>query len=198
MRAMLRLALFCAALSVLGLGCGKRESPSGDAATTTQAKPAPAAQTTTTVEGRGDVGAMFPAYTAEGLDGSTFDLASRRGKVVLINVWATWCGPCVFEIPELQKAYEKYASQGFEIIGVSVDDTGTAGVKKFIADQPRMTYPVVIDAKGRVTEILDTTVLPTSVILDRTGRIIWKKYGAFTPNDPELEQQIAAALARKS
>lgn len=127
------------------------------------------------------------------LDGSRFDLATRKGTVVLLNVWATWCGPCRHEIPELQAIHDKYKPQGFEVIGVSVDESGVDSVKQFAVEQ-KMTYPVAIDAEGKIADLLQTSVLPTSVLIDRQGKIVWKKFGAVLPNDVELTQAIEAAL----
>jgi len=141
-----------------------------------------------------DVGSTMPEYAALTLDGAKWALADKRGKVVLLNLWATWCGPCVFEIPELQVIHEKYAPRGFEVVGVSLDESGPESVKSFIADQKKMTYPVVLDAEGKLANLLQTTMIPTSVIVDRNGRIVWKKAGAIMPNDKELEEAIEKAV----
>ena len=131
---------------------------------------------------RTEVGDTMPAYAAEYLDGKPFDLASKRGSVVFVNVWATWCGPCRMEIPELQKMHDKFRGRGFEVVGVSVDDTGAEGVKKFVADQ-KISYPIVLDAEGKLANVLQTNVLPTSVMVDRNGKIVWRQVGALMPND---------------
>ncbi len=141
-----------------------------------------------------DVGATMPAYSALNLDGSAFDLAAKRDKIVLLNVWATWCGPCRYEIPELQQLHEHYSPRGLEVVGVSVDETGAESVRSFIAEQPKMTYPVVLDAEGKITSLLETSVLPTSILVDRSGKIVWKKYGAIMQGDEELKKAIEAAL----
>jgi thiol-disulfide isomerase/thioredoxin len=140
-----------------------------------------------------DVGSTMPEYAAMHLDGSKFDLAAKRDKVVLLNVWATWCGPCVFEIPELQQIHDRYAAKGFEVIGVSVDESGVESVKQFV-DEHKMRYPIVLDAEGKLANILQTSVLPTSIIIDRQGKVVWKKYGAIFKGDQELEKAIQAAL----
>ncbi|HEU4887358.1 MAG TPA: TlpA disulfide reductase family protein [Thermoanaerobaculia bacterium] len=141
-----------------------------------------------------DVGMMMPEYTAVNLDGSKFDLAAKRNKVVLLNVWATWCGPCRYEIPELQKIHEHYAPRGFEVIGASVDETDVESVRSFIAEQKKMTYPIVHDPDGKITALLETGVLPTSVLVDRTGKIVWRKIGAIMEGDEELKQVIESAV----
>lgn len=127
------------------------------------------------------------------LDGSKFELAARRDKVVLLNVWATWCGPCRYEIPELQAIHERYAPRGFEVIGVSVDESGVEPVRAFVEEQ-KMTYPVALDAEGKIANILQTSVLPTSIIVDRSGKVVWKKYGLIETGDQELLKAIEAAL----
>jgi thiol-disulfide isomerase/thioredoxin len=140
-----------------------------------------------------EVGFALPEYTAMKLDGSTFDLASTRKKVVLLNIWATWCGPCRYEIPELQRIHDQYAARGFEVIGVSVDESGVESVKQFVAEH-KMTYPQVLDAEGKLATILETSMLPTSVMLDRTGKIVWKKIGAIEANDKELTSILEKTL----
>ena len=160
----------------------------GDAKSTAQRGAAPESATGT------DVGSTMPEYAALTLDGAKWDLADKRDKVVLLNLWATWCGPCVFEIPELQTIHEKYASQGFEVVGVSLDESGPEAVKSFIANQKKMTYPVVLDAEGKLANMLQTTMIPTSLIIDRNGRIVWKKAGAIMKNDKELESAIQKAV----
>lgn len=140
-----------------------------------------------------EVGSMMPEYSAMWLDGSKFELESKRDKVILLNLWATWCGPCRFEIPELQTIHDKYAPRGFEVIGVSVDESGVESVRDFVKEHD-MTYPVVLDAEGKLANVFQTSVLPTSVIIDRSGKIVWKKFGAIMPNDQELIRAIESAL----
>lgn len=140
-----------------------------------------------------EVGAMLPNFAAKNLDGTPFDLASKRNKVVLLNLWATWCGPCRFEIPELQRMHDAYAARGFEVIGVSVDTDGAEVVKPFVEEQ-KMSYPIVLDQQEKLPAILEASVLPTSVLLDRNGKIVWKKIGAIFENDQELKQAIEKAL----
>jgi thiol-disulfide isomerase/thioredoxin len=178
---------------VAALACNRKEQPvpaTTTAATNTAGKPAPEAPEQ--VSGL-DVGATFPKYEAMYLDGTKFDLASTRDKVVMLNVWATWCGPCREEIPELQLLHDRYKDKGFEVIGVSVDDVAVDVVKSF-AEEKKMTYPVVIDAKGEIANMLQTSVLPSTVLLDRQGRIVWKRFAIILPNDKEVIAAIEKAL----
>ena len=187
---MKKLALVLLLIAVLS--CRKGEEATGTAGhtdpNTRGASPAPAATATGT-----DVGSTLPEYSAMWLDGSKFELAKRRENVVLLNVWATWCGPCRYEIPELQALHDRYKDRKFEVIGVSVDESGVDAVKEFV-EQQKMTYPVALDAEGKLANLLQTSVLPTTVLLDREGKIVWKRFGAILPNDQELTKAIEATL----
>ena len=175
------------------VSCKRNEQPVTQTGTTTSAQ-TQTGQTATTPDTKTDVGTPMPEYAAMYLDGSKFDLAAKRDKVVLLNVWATWCGPCVYEIPELQKLHEHYSPRGLEVIGVSVDESGVESVRSFVAEQKKMAYPIVLDAEGKIANLLQTTVLPTSVLVDHKGRIVWKKYGAILEGDEELKKAIEAAV----
>jgi thiol-disulfide isomerase/thioredoxin len=175
------------------VSCKRGEKPATQTGTAGYGKTQPQ-QTATTAATQTEVGTPMPEYAAMYLDGSKFDLAAKRDKVVLLNVWATWCGPCRYEIPELQKLHEQYAPRGLEVIGVSVDESGVEPVRSFVAEQKKMAYPIVLDAEGKIANLLQTTVLPTSVLVDHKGRIVWKKYGAIMEGDEELKKAIEAAL----
>jgi cytochrome c biogenesis protein CcmG, thiol:disulfide interchange protein DsbE len=138
----------------------------------------------------------MPAYSALAFDGKTVDLASERGNVVLLNLWATWCGPCRFEIPELQKMNDQYAARGFKVIGVSLDDSGADTVKQFVSDH-KMTYPILLDPEGKLANIFQTSVIPTTVLIDRNGKIVWKQLGPIDSTDADLKKALDGALAEK-
>ena len=187
---MRRAAILLFALVVAG--CRKSEAPR--TASQGAAKSAPVTATVPPTQ----VGDVMPAYSAQTLDGKPFALSSEKGKVVFVNLWATWCTPCRMEIPELEKLQARYSSRGFEVIGVSLDEGAAADVKKFI-DEEKITYPVVHDPEGNLANVLQTTVLPTSCIVDRAGKIVWRQVGALTPNEVAAVQSvIEKALAAKS
>lgn len=167
-------------------------TPNGKPAATDRTGPAPATPATDTDSA---VGQAMPPYKAELLDGKPFDIAAERGNVVFLNLWATWCGPCRYEIPELQKLHLQYASQGFKVVGVSLDEGGKDAVQQFVSEHS-MGYPVALDPDGKLANVFQTTVIPTSVLIDRNGKIVWKKYGAITVDD-ELRQALEKALAQK-
>ncbi|HVE71334.1 MAG TPA: TlpA disulfide reductase family protein [Thermoanaerobaculia bacterium] len=185
---MKRCWMLVAALVVVLAGCKR-----GEQAVDKPAEPATAGGTSAATSTGIEPGTVMPEYTSLNLDGSKFDLAARREKVVLLNLWATWCGPCRYEIPELQRIHNAYAGRGFEVVGVSVDQTPVDAVREFVTEH-KMTYPVVHDQEERLAGLLEASVLPTSVLIGRDGKIIWKKVGAILENDQELKSAIEKAL----
>ncbi len=170
--------------------CRRAEAP-GPAQKKAAPSPRPSANAAESV----DVGTPLPSYTAKWLDGSSFDLASQKGSVVFLNLWATWCGPCRFEIPELEKLHQKYAPRGFKVIGVSVDEGGAGDVNSFLKQQ-KISYPIAIDPDGKLATILQTSVLPTSVMLDKSGHVIWKHFGIVDTRDPMMTRALETALGK--
>jgi cytochrome c biogenesis protein CcmG, thiol:disulfide interchange protein DsbE len=172
-------------------GCKKNETPTPATQSTTTTAPTQRGQAPATVPF--EPGTMMAAYTAKNLDGSKFDLAARRDKVVLLNLWATWCPPCRVEIPELQRLHDAYAARGFEVVGVSIDEGEPAEVEQFVTDQ-KITYPIVLDPEQKLPNLLETSMLPTSLLIGRDGRIVWKRIGAILEGDQELKQAIEKTL----
>ena len=141
-----------------------------------------------------NVGESMPAYVAVRLDGSTFDVANEKGKVTLLNIWATWCGPCRYEIPELEALHRAHAPRGFQVVGVSIDNVDSvSAVRSFVADR-KISYPIVLDPQGHLTTMFQTVAIPMSILVDRQGTIVWVKYGIVRSDDPKLRAAIAAAL----
>jgi cytochrome c biogenesis protein CcmG, thiol:disulfide interchange protein DsbE len=186
----------CAAIAILFLvaECSQETSATRTAAKRRAPRKPVAAEPTPPPA---DVGSIMPAYSTEYLDGKHFDVGAEKGNVVLLNLWATWCMPCRYEIPELQTIHNRYASRGFKVIGVSVDESGADNVKQFVSEE-KITYPIALDAEGRLANVLQTTVLPTSVMMDRSGRIVWRKVGALMPNETSaLDVLVKRTLGTK-
>jgi thiol-disulfide isomerase/thioredoxin len=139
-------------------------------------------------------GQAMPAFSAELLGSrGTFDVSKERGNVVMLNLWATWCGPCRFEMPELQALHDKHAGHGFKVVGVSVDEGGAEEVQPFVTEQ-KITFPIALDPAGKLAGILQTDILPTTILVDRNGQIVWKHIGPLSANDPELIAALDKAL----
>jgi len=188
-------------IALIAGGCKKHETAqptqaskgaSGAVSRGESAAPPPATPATATDSA---VGSTMPAYKAELLDGKPFDVAAERGNVVFLNLWATWCNPCRAEIPELEKLHTEYAAQGFKVVGVSLDESGKEAVQQFVTENS-MTYPIALDPEGKLANVFQTTVIPTSVLIDRSGKIVWKKYGLISV-DEELMSALKTALAQK-
>jgi thiol-disulfide isomerase/thioredoxin len=180
---------------ILAVAC-KKEQPVqsyGYDTAGTQPKARGTATATSTVAPRPDAGTVMPTYSTDLLGGGTFDAQAEKGNVVLVNLWATWCGPCRAETPELQALHDQYSGRGFKVVGVSVDEGGENDVKPFL-EEFHVTYPIALDPTGRLANILQTDILPTSILVDRVGNIVWRAPGAIQPNDPKLKAAIEKAL----
>jgi cytochrome c biogenesis protein CcmG, thiol:disulfide interchange protein DsbE len=141
-----------------------------------------------------EVGQPAPSYSAESLDGAAVDLAALKGKVVLLNVWATWCAPCREEIPFLQTLYDRHRGDGFEVIGVSTDTRGQdEAIREFAADF-RMTYPIWRDPDERVQTLFFALGVPASYLIDREGVLRWKRLGIVRATDSTFTRALAASL----
>lgn len=134
-----------------------------------------------------------PTFTARALDGQTVRSDQWRGKVTIVNFWATWCSPCRAEIPDLLRIQAKYRDH-LRIIGISADEGDVTPVKNFVAAL-RMTFPIVM-----LTPELDGLFggvegLPTTLLVDRDGRIVKRHMGAIDAKTIDLEVRVLAGLA---
>jgi cytochrome c biogenesis protein CcmG/thiol:disulfide interchange protein DsbE len=131
-------------------------------------------------------------FTLKDIDGASVKLTDYKGKVVLLNFWATWCGPCKLEIPEFVEAYERYRDKGFVILGVlSEDDPAPAELRSFVA-KFKMNYPIFREHQEFAAANGELWALPTSFLIDRQGSICTKHTGAMTRD--MLEQEIKGLL----
>ena len=140
------------------------------------------------------IGEPAPTYATVALNGDSVSLASLRGKVVLFNIWATWCHPCRDEIPELRVLHAKYKDRGLDLVGVSVDADGTDDAIKGFMDEFKMTYPVWRDPDERVSTKSLAIGVPATYLIDREGILRWRKTGPIAPNDSTLAAAIERAL----
>jgi thiol-disulfide isomerase/thioredoxin len=124
-----------------------------------------------------------PDFSLDGLKGSKTSLSQLKGQVVMINFWATWCGPCQQEMPLLDAMYKKYRAAGFTLLGVNVDKE-TPAVKDLLAKKP-VSFPVLLDPANQVSRAYRVNAMPSTVIVDRKGavRYIHKGYKAGDENE---------------
>ncbi len=146
-------------------------------------------------------GKPAPNFTLTDLQGRKVSLSDYKGKAVLINFWATWCGPCKVEIPWFTKLHDQYASKGFEILGISNDDLDKddkpklleekAAISKFTEDM-HMNYPVLLDADSITQPYGGVDSLPTSFFVNRQGVVVAQTVGLVSRD--EVEANIQKAL----
>jgi thiol-disulfide isomerase/thioredoxin len=158
---------------------------------TVLASPAPAAEA---VLRPWPAGQATPPLKLAGLDGEAWDLASLRGKVVVVNFWASWCGPCVQELPVLGALAQDPALAGkVAVVGVNYKESLDA-IRDFTGSHP-IPYPVLRDRSGEMFKLWTRGVMPTTILVDRQGRARWRSVGEIGPGDTRLKRSIEALLA---
>lgn len=125
------------------------------------------------------------------LDGTSFRLSEQQGKVVVMNIWATWCAPCHEETPDLVELYTSYRDDGLEILGVSIDEQGESVVRPFMNDYD-VNYPMVIDDGSIMDKYGPTMGIPTTYIIGKQGELRYFAVGAVT--NKELEPRLKELL----
>lgn len=141
-----------------------------------------------------DIGDRMPPLATSTLEGVTTTLDSLRGKVVLLNVWATWCIPCLREVPELQALHTALASDGLQIVGVSIDAEGMERAVRMFVQAYDIRYPVWRDPARKVMRILGVQGVPASYLIDRGGVLRWRRLGPIARDDSFFMAALDSAL----
>jgi thiol-disulfide isomerase/thioredoxin len=135
-----------------------------------------------------------PAFTLAQRGGGQVSLADLRGKVVLVNFWATWCGPCRKEMPLLEQIHKKYAPLGLVMVGINVEEDGRL-FDTFLKDVP-VSFPILLDPKNGVSKLYDVAAMPSTVIIDRKGNVRYLHQG-YQPGDENAYQDMVRTLIRE-
>lgn len=136
--------------------------------------------------------AAAPDFTLHSMAGSNLRLQEQRGRVVLVNFWATWCGPCREEMPKLNQLYEKYRGAGFVLLGVNVDDDPRNATA--VAQKLGVKFPVLLDTDKQVSKLYDLKTMPSTVLIDRDGRVRYLHRGYLSGYEDNYEKQIRELL----
>lgn len=139
-------------------------------------------------------GLPAPDFTLPDLEGNMVRLSDYRGKVVLLNIWATWCPPCVEEMPSMEALHRKMKGEAFEILAVSIDTDGSQSVAPFM-QKHKLTFPALTDTKGLMQDLYRTTGVPESLIIDKNGIVVEKIIGPQDWASPEVVQFFKGLVA---
>jgi len=137
-------------------------------------------------------GAAAPGFQLHSAASSDLSLNDLKGQVVLINFWASWCGPCRQEMPVLEQLYKKYKSAGFTLLGVNVEPK-SGDAEGFLKSTP-VSFPILFDPDSKVSKLYEVSGMPSTVILDRTGKVRYIHHGYKPGEESEYLDQIRALV----
>ena len=137
-----------------------------------------------------------PAFQLGSLGGKPISLAQYKGQVVMINFWASWCGPCRQEMPVLEQLHKKYKPMGFTMLGVNVEPD-SALAAQFLKATP-VTFPILLDTKSEVSKLYSVPGMPTTVIVDRKGTLRWKHVSYKAGDENEYLNQIRTLVREQA
>jgi peroxiredoxin len=133
-----------------------------------------------------------PDFTLPSLGGPNLRLQEQRGRVVMVNFWATWCGPCRVEMPHLARLYEKYRGSGFVVLAVNIDEDPRKAAD--LATKLGLRFPVLLDTEKKVSRMYDLSTMPSTVLIDRDGRVRHVHRGYRDGYEDTYEKQIRELL----
>ncbi|MFQ5717485.1 MAG: TlpA disulfide reductase family protein [Nitrospinales bacterium] len=140
-------------------------------------------------------GYKAPGFALNNLQGQPENLENYRGKVVILNFWATWCAPCRVEMPSFETLYQRYRSEGLTVLAVSIDKTGVEGVQKF-AREYQLSFPILMDTGGKAEKLYPSLAIPATFVIDKTGRVVTKVDGAKNWASRETFEAVEYLLKR--
>lgn len=138
-----------------------------------------------------------PAFTVPSLNGTPASLSDYKGKVILLNFWATWCFPCRQEMPHMETLWKRYKDKGFVVIGVSNDDKSkTKRVETFVK-KVNLSFPILFDTESTVSDLYDVSGIPVSYLIDRDGNVISQIMGIREWDSDEAFELVEHLLGDK-
>ncbi len=146
----------------------------------------------TSLASSGLEGQAAPDFALKSSTGENLRLSEYRGDVVMINFWATWCGPCRQEMPLLDELYQRYSRVGFNLLGVNIDDDSRRAMQ--MIEELGVNFPVLFDASKRVSELYDVDAMPVTVLVDREGTVRYVHQGYKPGYEDKYLTQIRTLL----
>ena len=185
MRLIVCLLLAAAAPMVAGCDRQKQDAPQAPAADAQQAKGLD----------RSHKGEAAPVVPFKNPDGGDFDLGKFKGRPVLVNLWASWCAPCIKELPTLQQLEQAQADEGrLGVIAVSQDMAPQGSVEAFLAERDIGRFAAFHDADMKLTDALKIQIMPTTILYDAEGKEVWRYVGDLDWTGPEAAKLLAEAV----
>lgn len=135
---------------------------------------------------------VAPDFTLPGKNGETISLSKLKGQVVMLNFWASWCGPCRTEMPLMDQIYKKYSAAGFVLLGVNVD-TDSSDAQKFLSKVP-VSFPIAYDRDSKVSKLYQVAAMPSTVFIDRKGNVRALHRGYNPGDENEYLSQIRSLI----
>ena len=142
----------------------------------------------------GIAGREAPDFALKSASGANIRLSEYRGDVVMLNFWATWCGPCRQEMPLLNELFQRYERVGFSLLGVNIDDDPTRAAA--VADELGIDFPVLFDTEKRISRLYEVEAMPATVLVDRLGTVRYIHHG-YKPGYEDIYLDQVRALLRE-
>ena len=146
----------------------------------------------TTLASSGLVGQVAPDFALKSSTGENLRLSEYRGNVVMINFWATWCGPCRQEMPLLDELYTRYERVGFSLLGVNIDDDSRRAMQ--MIEDLGVSFPVLFDARKEVSKLYEVEAMPVTVLVDREGNVRYVHHGYKPGYEDKYLDQVRSLL----
>ena len=140
----------------------------------------------------GELSGVAPGFDLAARDGGRVALSDLKGQVVMVNFWATWCGPCRQEMPHLEALYQRYNGLGFTLLGVNVEED-SSGADEFLAETP-VSFPILFDPENKVSELYNVVAMPSTVLIDKGGNMRFIHHGYQPGYEDEYQSQIRALI----
>jgi peroxiredoxin len=146
----------------------------------------------TSLASSGLEGQTAPDFALKSATGENLRLSEYRGDVVMVNFWATWCGPCRQEMPLLDELYSRYGRVGFSLLGVNIDDNSSKAMN--MVSELGVSFPVLFDSRKEVSELYQVNAMPVTVLIDREGTVRYVHHGYKPGYEDKYLEQIRSLL----